>query len=148
MNIVHSDNPEDVRPLLEHWEKFCRAGEFGLSATMDDVTADLKNWLTNMPGTLICAYEEEIVGFLAVFAIKSTCGPDRLALEKYWYADPNFKLAGPRLLAEAVRWAKANDCSHLVVAASNLSSGHHDSVVRFCEKQGMKLFETSYIVEV
>ena len=148
MRIEYSDNVEDVRPLLEHWEKVCRADEFGLTATIDDVMADLQQWLHNMPGTLICAYDDDVVGFLAVFAVKSTCGSDTIALEKYWYADPNFKLVGPRLFLEAKNWTVLNGCSHLLVAASNLSSDHHDNVVKFCERQGMKLFETSYICEV
>lgn len=149
MRIEYLQNAELVRPLLERWEHVCRAEEYGFTVCVDAAIDDLQRWLGREPGTLICGYDgDEMIGFLAVFAINSTIGPDRVAIEKYWYADPNHKFAGPRLFNAAADWARDNGCSHLIVAASNLSSLHHDSVARFCEKLGMHLFETTYICEV
>jgi hypothetical protein len=149
MRISTSQDADVVRPLLASWRDICRTKEFGLTASADGLIADLKQWLAASEGTLILAHHDDVlVGFLAIFAVKSTVSRDRLAIEKYWYAQPQEQMAGVRLFAEGRQWAIEHGCSHLIIAASQLSSHHYANVVRFCQKQGMREFETTYIEQL
>lgn len=151
MKIEYSQNAADVRPLFERWQEVCRAGEFGFALSIELAQADLAAWLATQDGTLIIAREDDggaPIGFLAIFAVASTISTQRVGLEKYWYADPNRALVGPKLFCKARDWATEQGCSHLLLAASNLSSDHYESVVRFCKDVGMEEFETTFIMRL
>ena len=149
MRIEHTQDVKVIRPLGERWLSECNAKDFGLEVSIDDVRKDIEDWIGTFPGTIILAYDGvELVGFMPVFAVKSFLGPQTLALEKYWYASKGHYAAGPLMLVEAKRWAKLNNCSHLLMSASNLASGMHDKCCKFYERIGMKVFETSYVMEI
>lgn len=149
MRIDESQNATLVRPLLERWSEICRGAEFGLDFSVDGVERDLQARLDLGDGTLILAYDGiELVGFFAVFKTKSSLSEQPIAVETFWFAVPNHKLAGPALFHNARLWAKNHGCTHLVVSGSRLASGLHDKVCSFCERVGMKPFETVYIGEV
>lgn len=150
MRIEYTQNPEDVRELLERWGDVCRADEFGFDVSVEAALTDMRIWMERCPGSIILARDddESPLGFLMVVAVQSNLGPQVMALEKYWYADPNYKLAGAKLLNEAHRWAESQGCSHLILAASNLSSEHFSNIAHFCESMGMREFERTYICEV
>ena len=153
MNMERSQDVDRLRGLADRWAAECNSGEFGLAVCLEDVFRDLQEWLDSRPGTLILAYDgdgafPDLVGFFAVFAVPSFLGSQQVALEKYWYAVPNARRAGVALYREALKWAAENGCGHLILSASNLASDLHDKVCRFCERMGMTLFETAYIVKV
>lgn len=149
MRIEHTQDVELIRPLAERWLSECRAEDFGLEVSLTDIFADMRDWLKTLPSTILTAWENDHpVGFFAIFVCKSFLSSQKIALEKYWYAEPNAHRAGLVLYEEAVKWAKVNGCSHLLISASNLASGCHDKITRFCRAQGMKLFETSFLKEL
>jgi GNAT superfamily N-acetyltransferase len=151
--IIEIKRTQDVAwviPLAQQWRAECNADTFGLDTYQaETILGELQSWLDERPGVLLVALDgEKPVGFFAVFAVKSFLGEQNIALEKYWYALPNYSLAGVRLFRAAQQWAEEQGCSHLIVAASNLASEKHDKVCRFCQDMGMQLFETAYIQEV
>jgi len=149
MRIDHTQDVSVIVPLGEHWLAECCASDFGIKTSMANIVKDLENWIELATGTIILAYDGvELVGFMPVFAVPSFLGPQLFALEKYWYASQGHHAAGPMMLAEARRWAKENNCSHLIMSASNIASNMHDKCCMFYDRVGLKLFETSYICEV
>jgi hypothetical protein len=100
-------------------------------------------------GALLLAYDGvELVGFFSVFAAKSSVSEQGIAVETFWFARPNRKMAGPVLFRAAKDWAQNHGCTHLIVSGSRLASDLHDKVCKFCEAVGMQPFETSYIVRL
>ncbi len=149
MRIEESQDVALLHPLLRHWEKICHGDAFGLEVTVAGVEQDLQARLDLGNGTLLLAWDGiELVGFFAVSAVKSPLSGQQIAVETFWFALPNKKMAGPALFRAAQQWAKVHGCTHLIVSASRLASGLHDKVCSFCEKVGMKPFETAFICEV
>jgi len=149
MRIEHTKDIQVLRPLAEHWLSECNAYDLGLVVSMADIQKDLEDWMGTFPGTIILVYDGvELVGFMPVFAVKCFLGPQTIVIEKYWYASKSHHVAGPMMFVEACRWAKENKCSHLLMSASNLASGMHDKCCKFYERMGMKVFETSYVMEI
>lgn len=154
MRIVQTNDVSVIEPLAKKWHDVSNAVAFGLKVIMEDVLNDLDVWLESYPGTIIVAMEDPEydppfpVGFFAVFAVKSFLSNDLVALEKYWFSDPESHKAGVYLYKAALKWAADNGCTHLILSASNLASDQHDKVCKFCEAFGMNKFETSYIVKV
>lgn len=149
MRIDESQNASMLRPLLSKWLEICHGTEFGLQVSVEGVEQDLQARLDLGDGVLLLAYDGiELVGFFAVFACKSSLSEQQLAVETFWFALPNQRLAGPALFHAAKNWAQNHGCTHLVVSASRLASDLHDKVAGFCAKAGMKPFETAYILEL
>jgi len=149
MRIEYTQDVDLLEPLAESWSAECNGGRFGLAVSVPAALAELKNWLATMPGTLILGYEgDRLVGCFAVFKVPLPMAGRFLALEKYWYTLPGATLGGPALYRAARRWGRENECSHLVVSASNMASDLHDKVVQFCTHMGMQLFETAFIGEL
>jgi len=148
MRVEYCHDVEKLRPLAERWMAESNAEKFGLDVDIDVIKQDLEQWLSG-EGVVLVAYDGiQPVAFLAVFAVPSYLGKQKIALEKYWYAMPGFTVAGPKLYCEAVRWAKDNGCSHLITSGSKLASGRHEGICRFLETTGAQHFETSYIYEI
>jgi len=149
VKIRTSQNAEDVRELFTRWRDICLADEFGISADVEVVIADLAKWLAHTEGTILLAEEEgKAIGFLAIFSVMSNVGHDKFALEKYWYAEEGYGLCGAHLFVAGRAWARSHECKKLMVEISSMSSQHYQNAVRFCEKMGMKLFETTYMCDV
>lgn len=147
MRIEHGQNLDEIRPVGEQWLKEQNASDFGLKVDFETIVKDLEGWLEG-EGTILVAMDGvQPVGFLAVFALPSYLGPQKIALEKYWYTMTGHHTAGPRLLCEALKWAKEHGCSHLIMSASNLASNMHDQVCEFYQRMGFKPFESSFICE-
>jgi hypothetical protein len=75
-------------------------------------------------------------------------GSQKLAVEKYWYVEKQYRIGGIQLLKQGYIWAKENGCSHIIMTASNLASGMYDKICNLYQRMGMELFETSYIQEI
>jgi hypothetical protein len=148
MRIEQISDVEQLRSLGQCWMLEQNGDDFGLDIDLETIMADLDRWI-QAEGTIFIAYDGvQPVGFFAVFAVPSFLGKQKIAIERYWFAIPGFSVAGPRLYCEAVRWAKENNCSHLIINASRLASAMHDKVCLFLEKNGAKPFETSFILEL
>lgn len=148
MRIEYVTNIEVFRPLGELWMEQHAGERFGLDITVQDVMDDAKLVLEAGGVCIGANLNGEWVGFMLVFVCESFMGKQDFAVEKYWYAKPNAKMAGPLMLKAARLWAKNAGASHLIMSASNLASAMHDKVCEFYEKAGLKKFETSYIIEV
>ncbi len=145
--IEHCVEIETIVPLLKEWHKEQEGDELGINVRVESVIEDLENHLKALSGTIIIATKDEIVGFLAIFKVDSFVGIQNIGFEKYWYVKPGHNV-GVRLFKEAHKWCKENECSMFVMCASNIASVIHDKVSRFYVRMGMKLFETTYIMEV
>ena len=155
MRIETTHDVERIREIAGRWLSGCNAQKLGFAISIDRALEDLREWVDTMPGDILLAYEPvsdydppELVGFFALFVCDSYLGPDKVALEKYWYAEPNHTRAGVALFRAAMEWSKEHGCSHLIASASGIASDLHDKVCRFFERQGMTLFETAYIAKV
>jgi hypothetical protein len=139
-----------LKPILAYRQSHSAAAEFGMATSMEEGLHDLAFMLEHLPGAIFVCYDGvELVGCLVVNAVKNFFGPQQVAIVKYWYAMPNKVRAGPVLLKAAFLWAKQNECSHLLSAASHFfTEPHPDKVARFYEQLGMKLLERVYLGEV
>lgn len=148
MLIKQCNDVEQLRPLAERWISELDASSFGLEVDIETIKKDLESWL-NGEGVILIAYDGILpVGFIAVFAVPSFLGNQKIAIEKYWYCIPGFPVAGAKLYVEAVAWAKSHGCSHLIASGSKLSLNRYDSICRFLEKTGAKHFEISYVYKL
>ena len=149
MRIEESQSAAAVRPLLEQWLAICHGDRFGIAISVAGVEKDLQARLDFGDGVLLLGYDGlELVGFFAVFSTKSSLSEQQVAVETFWFAVPNKRMAGYILFNAAKRWAKQKGCTHLLVSASRLASDLHDKVAQFCEKAGMRAFETTYVMEI
>ena len=145
MIIEQCKTVEDLRPLADEWLSELNAEEFGLETDIEVVKADLEWWLDGEGVVLVAKEDDAILGMLAVFAVPSYLGRQKIALEKYWYCRNGSHFAGPKLYMEAIKWSKEHGCSHLITSGSKMASDRHDSICNFLEKSGAQHFETSYI---
>jgi hypothetical protein len=143
--VEQCDNIDDLRPLGQKWIGELSAEEYGLHTDIDTVIDDLKACSVNESVILVGKDNDEIIALFAVFAVPSFLGDQKIAVEKYWYAQRDHHTAGPKLYTEAVKWAREHGCSHLLTSGSKMASDRHDSICRFLEATGAQHFETSYI---
>lgn len=144
-----TDNAEVLRPILEDWHKEQNGQVFGLSVNVEDVICDLKCLINAERSDVIVAKDGDLpVGFLAIFKTPSFLGPQMMAIEKYWYVSPSSRTAGILLFNEGKKWTKEHGCSHFITSASNLASDKYEKICRFYRSRKMRLFETSFIIEV
>ena len=148
MKIVETKDITTIRPLYDAWLEIAHGEEFGID--LDPVVADTNmQTMLQAGGVLLVAYDEEDpVGFFALSPMPSAFGKQSMAMETMWFALPNAHKAGPALFKVARQWAKANNCSHLMISGSRLASEMHDKVCHFCERIGAKQFETIYLLEI
>ena len=147
VKIAYQIDIEKLRPLGELWYRQHRAKSYGVKVSVDDILADGKAWMQMEDAAVIVATEmDEPVGFLALFATDSFLGPQKFAIEKYWFAT---KPAAVRMLiGEAKRWAKQHGCSHLLMVGSQIAGDKYIKVLDLYHRLGFKLFETTFISEV
>lgn len=147
MRIERSQDVDRLLPLAEKWAAECHAPQFGLPISVEPALEDLRRWLAQFSGTLLLAWSDDdvLLGFFGVFIVEFPLAKRAIGIEKYWYALPNGDRVGPALFRAAQEWVKEQGASHLIVSASRLASDQHDKIVRFCERKGMELLETSFI---
>ena len=140
---------EELRELIKSWHSEQNGSDFGLDLQVDSALYELDEWRKGEETAIIIqVVDGKVVGFLCVFCVDSLFVGRKVAIEKYWFVMPDHRMAGVKLLHEARKWAKENNCTHLIMIASNLASDMYETVSRIFEKMGMKVFETSYITEV
>lgn len=140
---------EELRELVKCWRAEQNGDDFGLDLQVDNALVELEVWRQGEDTAIITqVVDGKIIGFLCIFCTDSLLLNRRIAIEKYWFVMPDYRMGGVKLLHEARKWAKQNNCTHLAMVASNLASDKYEGVSRMFEKMGMKLFETSYITEV
>ncbi len=148
MIIEECTDIEQLKSLGEHWISELNADEFGLDVDIGVIKADLESWNKGEGVVYVAKEGDTIIGMIAVFAVPSYLGNQKMALEKYWYTIDGSHFAGPRLYIEAVKWARDHGCSHIITCGSNMASDKHDAICRFMEHTGAKHFETSYIYHI
>ena len=148
MVVEECKNIEELRPLAELWLKEITADDYGLDVDLNVIGEDLKKWIAGEGAILVAKQSDVPIGLIAVFAVPSYLGKQKITLEKYWYAKKDGRMAGPKLYVEAINWAHSHGCSHLITSGSKMASDRHDSICRFLEKTGAKHFETSYIYKL
>lgn len=143
--IEYLNNIEPIVPLMKEWEKIAAGNDCNYEVSFETVYEDLRATLQAIEGTILASSRDgEYTGFMVLLKMPSILGKQSIGVEKYWYG----KRDGVALFKEAEKWCRENGCSHLVMCASRLASELHDKVCRFYEKMGMRLYESTYIMEV
>jgi hypothetical protein len=137
---------ESLRTLARSWLDEYSANQHGLEIDIDIVLSDLQAW--NDLGNSAVMMLNKTEGILAITAVDSFIGRQRMAVVKYWYVLPECRTQSHLLLEEAKRWSKDHDCTHMIISASTVEQDKYDRLCRFYTRQGMKLFETSFLCEV
>lgn len=141
------ERPDFLIPVLKMWQKEVKNFELDMNIEifLDELLKEIKGNFS-----LILLTEGDIVtGFMGLRYEQSPIGSDKIASEHYWYVMPEYRTIGSmKLLSAAKELAEKNECSHLIITASNLASAMHDKVCGFLEKIKMKKFETSYITDL
>lgn len=148
---LFNDDIEKLRPIVESWRENIKANEFGIIADdVDKYLTEISNLVLEANSDLLVLYDEETpVGYIGLQYFDSPLGNQRMANEHFFFVIPEKRgMTSLRLLKGAKYLAKLKGCSHIIFNASNLASELHDKICKFYEKLDMKLFETSYIIEV
>lgn len=144
---------EVLKAVFDAWEAENNGEDFGIAVSRLSVRADIQSLMDSPDADLLVLNDEgAITGFLGIFKVRNFLNDQFVAIEKYWYVLPESRKhgfnSGYLLKRKAEEWAKQHKCTHLIMSASNLASDKHDKVCRLYEHWGMRLFETSYIIEV
>lgn len=140
---------EELRELVKSWQAEQNGSNFGLDLRADNALAELEEWRKDEKATIIVqAIDDKILGFLCIFYVDSLLVNKRVAVEKFWYVLPEHRRSGVHLISEARKWAKDNQCSHLIMVASNLASDMYLKVCNLFGRLGMEIFETTFISEI
>ena len=140
---------EELRELVKCWQTEQKGSEFGLDLQVGNAMSELEIWRQNKDAAVIVqTVNDKIVGFLCIFCIYSPLLNRRVAIEKYWYVLPEHRRSGIKMLYEARTWAKQNNCTHLIMVASELAGDMYSKACKLFDRFGMKLFETTFIAEV
>ena len=144
-------DPEFLRPLVNGWILETNTDKFNLKIDHEKAINDLRQMVLSPDAALfLLVVKDEIVGFSGVLIYETRLTDHRIANEHYWFVLPSYRKGkNPLKLIRAIeKWAKEQECSHMIMNASNLASDNHDRVVRIYERLGYSLFETSYMKEV
>lgn len=148
MKIEYWTSPDGLESLTTEWVASMNGETYGIDVKVDTCIEDMRKTLEYGNGVLIVLLDDKPVGVLAVFKMQSLTGDQEFGIEKCWYVSPAYRRYGIKLIKEAEKWCRKEKCSHMAMAASNLVSDLHDKVCDFYKRQGMKLFETTYIKEL
>ena len=87
----------------------------------------------------------ELVAFIALAAIEHSLSGDRYAEELGWWVEPHYRAGtiGPRLLAMAEAWARADGCVFLKMVAPIGTT-----VGQFYDRHGYQPIETAWMKRV
>ena len=148
---LFNGDTEELRPIVESWQENVIDNKFGINANdVDKYLCELGMLAKNENSDLIVLCDEGVpVGYIGLRYFESPLGDQKMADEHYLYVIPEKRgMSSIRLIKGARFLAKQKGCSHILFNASNLASDLHDKLCRVYEKMGMKLFESSYIIEV
>lgn len=147
---LFNNDIETLRPIAESWFEFAKKNKFGIEGNVDKHLLELGMMAVKDDADLIVLYDEDTpVGYIGLIYFISPLSEQKIAEEHYFYVVPEKRgLDSMRLIKSAKYLAGYKGCSHIIFNASNLASDLHDKVCSFYEKQGMKLFETSYIMSL
>ena len=147
--FAYKGSTEQLKPIADLWANEAESS-FGLELVADAHVKDLQTLVdSDMADLLVLDQDGEITGYLGIQIFKNPLGEQLIANEHYWFVIPECRgLSAMRLIKAAKVWAKEKGCSHLIMNASKLASELHDKVCKVYERQGMKHFETSYIMEI
>ena len=147
---LFTDDIETLRPVVESWQQIVLDNGFGIIADdVDKFLSELESLAANDNSDLLVLYDDTPVGYLGLQYFISPLGNQKMANEHYFFVMPEKRgLTSLGLIRVAKALAKERGCSHLIMNASNLASDMHDKVCEFYKRINMKLFESSYIVEV
>jgi len=144
-------DPIALEPLVDSWLAEVNADKFGLKIEKEKAIDDLRQLVLGDDADLfLLVVQERVVGFSGVIIYENRLTHHKIANEHYWFVLPSYRKGkNPIKLLRAVeKWAKENECSHMIMNASNLASDNHDKVVRIYERLGYSLFETSLIKRI
>jgi len=149
--IKCTSDPKVLAPIVDEWLSETNADKFGLEIDKDKAIQDLRSLVLSSEAELfLLVIDERVVGFSGVIIYENALTDHKIANEHYWFVLPKYRKGkNPmRLLRAIEKWAKDNECSHMIMNASNLASDNHDKVVRIYERLGYSLFETSLIKRI
>ena len=135
---------EDKQYILDLGMEFFNSIDYGRYASEEYVSVFLDGFLSSPKDICIAVYEPKkgmILGQASAFPF----GPHVLASEIAWYVSPDSRKSslGKELIDAFEYWAKnIAGCTMITL------SGLDDSIGKFYEKQGYKLYEYAYMKEL
>lgn len=132
--------------ILEEWKLECNWNNFKLNVNSDKGKRDFIRIINNNNFCLLgLIVDNKRVGVLGLTTFTSAFSDDKIANEHYWYVLKDYRKYSLFLLYEAEKWARENECSHLIVNASYLASDLTSKVIEVYKKRNFKEFEASFI---
>lgn len=132
---------DDVQEILEMSMNFMKETEYSEFSSEDSIRSFIEGMVTAPQHACIILLEPG-VGFLAGHAVPFPFGPHILASEIAWWVNPEHrgKKVGSDFLAAFEYWAKEKaGCTMVSMVCLD------DSVSKYYDKQGYKLYERAYM---
>ena len=141
----------ELYKVISAWNNEYKGNDFNIIVDIPIFASSLNDIIVDDDSSLLSLInnEDEIVGIIGMTVFDNPLNGDKVANEHFWYVLEEYRGRGSIMLLRASqKWAKENNCKHIMLNASNLASSLHDKICNIYEKIGMKKIETSYIMEV
>lgn len=132
----------DIPDIIDLGERHWRESRYGRWMEPNRaVMAELARALVATPDGLVLVDEREgaIVGMIGVAVTAHIYSGEPVMSELFWYAPPERRGSGVRLLKRAEAWAKAKGVKHSAMIAPD------ERVAAFYERMGYAALEINYI---
>lgn len=135
---TRADIPDIVDLGVRHWTE-SRYGQW--MPANRDVMAELARALVDGEDALVLVDEQAgaVVGMIGVAVTPHIYSGEPVMSELFWYAPPESRGSGVRLLRRAEGWAAARGVKHSAMIAPN------ERVAEFYERMGYAALEVNYI---
>lgn len=133
---------EDVPDLVVMGLRFIESGKYrDKIASNPDALAHMMLGLIDNPYGLLLVLEkgERLIGMFGAVATLSPYSAEPVAMELYWYVEPESRGGGVRLLRAAEQWARD------VGAVKMIGVSHTKKVTSFLRRLGYQSMETHLI---
>lgn len=135
---------EDKQEILEMAMKFMAVSGYQDYADEDVIATLINNFLTGKQNEMIILLQPG-VGFLAGMSSPFVFGQHLIASEVAWWIEPDRRKEGTGAeLVEAFEYWAKNVAGCTMITLTSLD----DSVGKFYEKKGYKLYERAYMKEL
>lgn len=140
--MIRQATPADIPDIVDLGERHWGASRYGQWMAADrSVMASLARALIAQPLGLVLVDEQNstIVGMIGVAVTPHLYSGEAVMSELFWYAPPESRGSGVRLLKRAEDWARANGVKHAAMIAPD------ERVAAFYERMGYAALEINYI---
>jgi len=147
--IEYNDEIVELSAIIAEWYEEYNGDDFNIEVDIPTFASSLQRLIDDEDCVLLAMMnDDKVVGIFGVEMFNNPLNGDKVANEHFWYVLHEYRGRGIKLIRSAIKWAKDNNCSHIMLNASMLASDLHDKTCMLYEKIGAKKIETSYIKEI